>query len=83
MKKFIVPAMFALALGFTSCSADKVEDALGLDCISIASKYFDALQNFENEQTTENCEALRKAIEEYKTADCEGSEDLVEAPTCG
>ena len=32
MKKFIVPAMFALAIGFTSCGSDDNEDGAKGNC---------------------------------------------------
>ena len=84
MKKFIVPAMFALAIGFTSCSAEAVVEAIEeASCSPVVASYEAALKSYNEEASETNCEALKAAIEAVQDLNCASEVELVEVPNCG
>jgi len=79
MKKLMFLAVFAMALGITSCGADDVVDlATDAVCESIeATLRADVdieFAAYAAEQTSATCSNLKQAIDAYRASDC-GADD--------
>lgn len=64
MKK-IVTVLSIVCIAFASCKKDK-----GVDCSAAINKVTKAGQAFGTDQTTQNCEAYKAALQEYINSSC-------------
>ncbi|PKV48714.1 hypothetical protein ATE84_0720 [Aquimarina sp. MAR_2010_214] len=67
MKKLMYVAVFIFALGFTACGSD---DANPIDCLANAGTLTTAAANYGTDQSTENCNAYKAALESYLNNNC-------------
>ncbi len=65
MKVLLVATIISLPLLITTCSEDNP-----VNCTELALEYTEASLDYYAEPSTDNCVALKDAIEEYLDSDC-------------
>lgn len=73
MKKNILLLMLFGALGVISCKSD--DEGSSGRCNAVEEIYFDAQAAYNQDASTENCNAYKVAIENYMSEGCVHSDD--------
>lgn len=60
-------AVFIFALGFTACGSDDLDP---INCLTNTGTLTTAAANYSNDQSAENCNAYKAAIESYLNNNC-------------